>query len=79
MSILTAILPPVNFDRVSPIISAPEDEARPTAGPDFIPTAEEEAEAADLFAPGSEGEPDWDALADNSASLDAVCSGRSWL
>ena len=79
MTILTSILPLVNFDLATPTISAPEDEARPTAGPDFIPTAEEEAEASELFNPGSEGEPDWDTLADDSAALDAVCSGRFWL
>lgn len=53
------------------------DDYRPTAGPDYIPTREEEAEAAELL--NDDGEPDWDSLAVDAMALDIVCSGRSWL
>ena len=53
------------------------DEYRPSAGPDFTPTADEEAEAVELL--NGDVEPDWDGLADDATALDAVCSGRPWM
>ncbi len=79
MSILTAPAPVVNFDFAD---VAPEaEESRPTAGPDFAPTPEEEAEAAELLN-GDVAEPDdayWDARADDAHALDMVSSGYAWL
>lgn len=63
-----------------PAVAPEADESRPTAGPDFTPTAKEEAEAAELL--NGDDEPDdayWDARADDAHSLDAVSSGYSWL
>ena len=73
MSILTLPASVVNFDfaAIVPLVEA--DDYRPTAGPDFMPTAEEEAEAAALL--NDEPEPDWDALAEDSAAMDRVCLG----
>jgi hypothetical protein len=47
MSILTLPAVPVNFDFAADAPKA--DDCRPTAGPDFIPSVEEEAEAAELL------------------------------
>ena len=66
---------------------APEaDERRPTAGPDFVPTLEEVAEAAELIH-GNDGgsfdldptDAEWDAMAEDAQHLDAACSGYPWL
>jgi hypothetical protein len=55
------------------------DDYRPTAGPDFIPTSEEDAEAVELFnIPDHDSEPtdaEWDARADDAYAMDRVCSG----
>ena len=64
------------WTRKRPRRQAPPDDYRPTAGPDFTPTPEEEAEAAELL---NDDEPDWDALADDAMALDVVCSGIPWL
>jgi hypothetical protein len=53
------------------------DDYRPTTGPDFTPTPEELAEAAELL--NDEGEPDWDALADDAHALAVVSTGYAWL
>jgi hypothetical protein len=53
------------------------DDYRPSVGPDYIPTSEEEAEAAELL--NNEIEPDWDSLAEDALALDIVCSGYPWL
>ncbi len=78
MSILTLAAVAVNFD-----FSADTDEAddfRPTAGPDFTPTPEEEAEAAELLNGDDEpSDAEWDRRADDAHALDVVCSGYSWL
>ncbi len=72
MSILILFDSPVNFDFPA---EAPEiDDFRPTAGPDFIPTPEEEAEAGELLNGDEPTDADWDARADESAAMDAVCS-----
>jgi hypothetical protein len=66
-------------------LPAPADEAddfRPSAGPDFIPTAEEEAEAAALFNGDDfdvRTDAEWDEMAKDAAAMDAVCSGLAWL
>jgi hypothetical protein len=76
MSTLTAILPAVNF--AFPATRAVEvaDDFRPTAGPDYTPTAEEEAEAAELLnADEADSEPDWDAMAEDAAMMDRYCLG----
>jgi hypothetical protein len=77
MSILTAIPEAVNFDFAPSIVAEPDDEHRPTAGPDFIPTPEEEAQAAELL--NGDDEPDWDTWADDAMALDSVCLGTPWL
>jgi hypothetical protein len=75
MSILILPVLFVNFDFD---FAAPDaDDFRPTAGPDFTPTPEELAEAAELL--NVEGEPDWDALADDSHALAVVSTGYAWL
>ncbi len=55
------------------------DDFRPTAGPEFAPTAEEETEAAELLnTPDDDPEPtdaEWDARADDAHAIDRVCSG----
>ncbi len=79
MSILAAPAPIVNFD--FPAVATEADDFRPTAGPDYIPTAEEEAEAAELLN-GDDAEPDdayWDARADDAHALAVVSSGYAWL
>ncbi len=53
-------------DRWTPV----DADHRPTAGPDFVPSAADEAAAAELFRDDSS-----DALADDAAALDALCSG----
>jgi hypothetical protein len=63
--------------RPSFVVEPEADDYRPTAGPEFTPTPEEEAEAAELL--NGNDEPDWDVLADDAMVLDAVCSGASWL
>jgi hypothetical protein len=64
----------VNFD-LSAV--APEaDDFRPTAGPDYIPTAEEEAEAAELL--NGDYEPtdaEWEEMAEDAAAMDRVYLG----
>ena len=78
MTILTSAPAAVNFDFASITPAAlVADDYRPTAGPDFVPTPEELAEAAELL--NDDGEPDWDSLAEDAMALDLVCSGRSWL
>lgn len=75
MSILAAIPAAVNFDLLV-IVAEPADDFRPTAGPDFTPTAEEEVEAAELFNAGDEpNDADWDAMAKDAYAMDRVCSG----
>jgi hypothetical protein len=64
--------PAVNFGL--PAVATEADEFRPTAGSDFVPTPEEEAEAAELLN-GDEPEPDWDTLAEESAMMDRHCLG----
>ncbi len=53
------------------------DDYRPTAGPDFIPTAEEEAWAAEQLN-GDSGPTDaeWDLMAEESAAMDAHEAGN---
>jgi hypothetical protein len=76
MSILTFAPAAVNF--AFPATPAVEvaDDFRPTAGPDFIPTTDEDAEASELLN-GDVGdhEPDYDALAEESAMMDRYCLG----
>jgi hypothetical protein len=74
MSILTAPASAVNFD-LADLADEPDD-FRPTAGPDNIPTAEEEAESAELL--NADHEPtdaEWDARAEEALAMDRVCSG----
>ncbi len=77
MSILTLPALAVNFDFAVNAPAPEADDFRPTAGPDFIPTPEELAEAAELL--NDEGEPDWDALADDAHALAVVSTGYAWL
>ena len=75
MSTLTATSPFVNFDL--PAEASETDDYRPPVGPDFVPTAAEEAEAAELR--NAEDEPDWDAMAEDAYALTVISSGQAWL
>ena len=82
MSILTLPSFLVNFDfaAIAPLVEA--DDHRPTAGPDFTPTAEEEAEAAEPLNEDDFGvrtDDEWEAMANDAHALDVVCSGFSWM
>jgi len=80
MSILTAFPVAVNFE--FPAVPAVEvaDDFRPTAGPDYIPSADECDEAAALF--GDDDEPTdagWDRRADDALALETVSRGYAWM
>jgi hypothetical protein len=73
-SILVVAALHVSFDL--PALAPEADEFRPTAEPDFVPTFEEEAEAAKLL--NAHDEPtdaEWDARAEEALALDRVCYG----
>jgi hypothetical protein len=62
------------------------DDFRPTPNSEFTPTVEEEAEAVELLNGNGDGDDfdtrtdaDFDAMAQDAAAMDAVCSGYAWL
>ena len=62
------------------------DDFRPTPDPDFTPTDEDEAEAVELLNGNGESDDfdtrtdaEWEAMAEDAAAMDAVCSGLTWL
>jgi hypothetical protein len=62
------------------------DDFRPTPDSDFTPTDEEEAEAVELLNGSGNGDDfdtrtdaEWEAMAEDAAAMDAVCSGLAWL
>lgn len=82
MSILAAFPTAVNFEIATANIAPEADGFRPTAGPDYIPTAEEEAEAAELLN-GDDfpayGDDDLEEMALASYAMDRISSGVPWL
>jgi hypothetical protein len=71
---------------LGPDSDSESDDFRPTPDSDFTPTVEEEAEAVELLNGNGNGDDfdtrtdaEWDALAEDSAAMDAVCSGYAWL
>ena len=79
MTILTLPAPVVNFDFAVIAPAVETDDYRPTAGPDFTPTLEEETEAAELLnGDDADAEPtddEWEAMAEAAYAMDRVCSG----
>ena len=73
MSILTLPAPVVNFDFA--VIAPEAEEYRPTAGPDFYPTADEEAEASELLNDPEPSDAQWEEWAEDAFAMDRVCSG----
>jgi hypothetical protein len=67
--------------------SDPEsDDNRPTPEPEVVPTDEEEAEAVELLNANDEDDDfdtrtdaEWEAMAEDAAAMDTVCSGYPWL
>jgi hypothetical protein len=66
------------------------DDFRPTPDSEFTPTDEEAAEAVELLNGNGDGngngddfdartDAEWDAMAEDAAAMDAVCSGLAWL
>jgi hypothetical protein len=65
-----------------PALANEAEDFRPTAGPDFTPSLDEEAEAAALFNGDDfdvRTDAEWEEMAEDAAAMDAVCSGHSWL
>ena len=62
------------------------DDFRPTPDSEFTPTVEEETEAVELLDGDGDDhdfdtrtDAEWDAMAEDAAATDAVCSGLAWL